>query len=36
MYHLQSTKGDVAVLVGTAKEEDSFAQLVELKNNEFG
>ena len=36
VYHLQSTRGDVAILVSTEKEEDSFTQLVELKNNEFG
>lgn len=34
--HLQSTKGDITVLVSTVKEEDRFEKLVELKSKEFG
>ena len=34
--YLQSTKGDITVLVSTLKEEDSFEKLMELKNKEFG
>lgn len=34
--HLQSTKGDITVLVSTAKEEDRFEKLVEFKSKEFG
>ena len=36
MRYLQSTKGDITVLVSTLKEEDSFEKLMELKNKEFG